>query len=134
MKKHNKKHNKKTVVSIEIKNKRREEANALRQARRTNRLKNAGITDEQIKQLIEDEAARSILCIYYGNYVCNLGKETVTKKIYNKEQKKMVEVTREEDIILRGRTAAEHYITEKKYDVLKFMPTCCYIKATKNTA
>lgn len=125
---------KKKNITIEEKNLRREKAEALRRARRTNKLKNAGITDDQINQLMDEENARSILCVYYGTYTVDLGPQDVIKKVWDKKTKKIVEVSRKETVILRGREAAEHYITEKKYDVLLFKPTHCYIKATAENA
>lgn len=121
------------IITIEMKNKRREEAEALRRARRTERLKSAGITDEQMKQLIEEKDARSILCMYYGKYIVDLGEKEITKKI-RKKRGRIVEVTRKEHTILRGREAAEHYIKEKKLDVILFKPTHCYIKSTAEKA
>ena len=133
MKKNNKSPKGKTT-SIEVANKRRAEAEARCMARRTQKLKKAGATDEQIKKLIEDENARTILCIYYGSHMVDIGEQEVTKKKYNKETKKYEEVTEKQNVTLRGRQAAEYSIREKGLEVIAFSSTHCFIKTTKDKA
>lgn len=131
--KKNKKVTEKTTA-IEVKNQRRAEAEARCSARRTNKLKKAGITDEQIEQLIAEENARTILCIYYGNYTVDLGEQEVEVKHYNKEKRCFEPTKVKKNVILRGRAAAEHSIREKELDVIIFGSTYCFIKTTADKA
>jgi hypothetical protein len=131
MKNKNKTQNKEV---IEKKNQRRAEAEARCSARRTNKLKAAGVTDEQIEQLIADENARTILCIYYGNYTVDLGEQEVEVKKYNKETNRYEPTKIVKNVILRGRAAAEHTIREKELDVITFGSTYCFIKTTADKA
>lgn len=134
MKKHNKNTSNKKVVSIEKKNQRRAEAEARCSARRTRALKGAGLSDEQIEQLIADENARTILCIYYGSHTVNLGKQEVKTKKYNKKSHKFEPTKITKELILHGRAAAEYEVRQMNLDVLSFSPTSCVIKTTADKA
>lgn len=130
------KKNKKTkkVVPVEIKNQRRAEAEARCSARRTKKLKAAGATDEQIEQLIAEENARTILCIYYGSHTVNLGEQEVEVKKYNKKKKCYEPAKVKKEVVLHGRTAAEYTIRQKELDVITFSSTSCFIKTTVDKA
>lgn len=134
MKKNHKKVPTGKTVTIEQRNQRRAEAEARCSARRTSKLKAAGVTDEQIEQLIADENARTILCIYYGNYTVNLGKQEVEVKKYNKETKKYEPTKITKEVILRGRDAAEYEIRNMGVEVLTYASTHCFIKTTADKA
>jgi hypothetical protein len=124
----------KKTISIEQEKQRRAEAEARCSARRTNKLKAAGATDEQIEQLIAEENARTILCMYYGSHTVDLGEQEVEVKKYNKK-KKCYELTKvKKNVTLRGRAAAEYTIREKKLDVIAFASTHCFIKTTADKA
>lgn len=122
------------TVSIEEVNKRRAEAEARCSARRTNKLIAAGATKEQIEQLITEENARTILCIYYGNHTVDLGEQEVEVKKYNKEKRCYEPTKVTKNVILRGRNAAEHTIREKGLEVIAFASTHCFIKTTADKA
>lgn len=129
-----KKNKKNKIVSLETKKIRKEEYNERVIAQRMKRLKKAGVTDEQIDELIKDENTRTIMCLYYGNYTVNLGEKEVEVKVFDKKTKKYNTVKRKQNVILRGRAAAEHYIREKEYDVVVFEKTFCCIKTTADKA
>ena len=134
MKKNHKKVPTGKTITIEQRNQRRAEAEARCSARRTNKLKAAGVTDEQIEQLIADENARTILCIYYGSYTVDLGEQEVEVKKRNKETNSYEPTKIVKNVILRGRAAAEHTIREKELDVITFASTYCFIKTTADKA
>lgn len=129
-----KKNNKNKIVSLETKKIRKEEHNERVIAQRMKRLKKAGITDEQIDELIKDENTRTIMCLYYGNHTVDLGEKEVEVKVFDKKTKKYNTVKRKQNVVLRGRAAAEHYIREKEYDVVVFEKTFCCIKTTADKA
>jgi hypothetical protein len=131
------KKNKKAVnkaINIEEKNRRRAEAEARCSARRTKKLKAAGVTDEQLEQLIAEENARTILCMYYGSHTVDLGEQEVEIKEYNKEKKCYEPTKVKKNVTLRGRAAAEYTIREKELDVIVFGSTYCFIKTTADKA
>lgn len=131
-----KKNNKvsKKTKNIKKKNQRLAEAEARCSARRTKALKKEGATDAQIEQLITEENARTILCMYYGKHTVDLGEQEIEIKKYNKEKNCYEPVKVTKNVTLRGRAAAEYTIREKNLDVLVFRPTHCFIKTTADKA
>ena len=58
-------------------------------------------------------------------------RSTISKAL---KTKKYEEVTEKQNVILRGRQAAEYSIRQKELDVIAFGPTNCFIKTTKDKA
>lgn len=92
-------------------------------ARRKIRLLKAGMTEEEINKLINQEKARIITCLLYGTYTVDLG----TRKI--KRDKKEVEVPN----ILREQRAVQYTLSENKVTILRAHNNYVIIKSNVDT-
>lgn len=91
------------------KNKKKEEAIMLSDARRMDKLRRAGVSQADIEKLAAEAKTRIVLCLYYNKY---------TVEVEEKGKK----------TILRNADAAMHYFKGMKYDVISSSKTYAYIK------